>query len=78
MINPVKLLKIKKAWDTFTKSHPKFPKFLEAVHQNAMEEGTVIEIKVTSETGQALGTNVKLTKSDVELFRELTELFGNM
>lgn len=74
MINPAKLLKMKSAWDTFTRNHPKFPLFLKAMQQSAIEEGTIIEITVTTPEGKTLNTNVKLTGSDMELFRDLTDL----
>ena len=38
------------------------------------EEGTIIEITVTTPEGKSLNTNVKLTGSDIELFRDLTDL----
>lgn len=78
MINPAKLFKLKNVWDAFTKNHPKFPKFLEAVHQNAIEEGTIIEINVTTKSGKTFNSNLKLTDSDTQLFQELSELFRNL
>ena len=74
MINPMKLIKIKNAWDLFSQNHPKFPKFLNSVHDNALEEGSIIEINVITVSGKTLSSNVKLSKSDAELFRELSEL----
>lgn len=74
MINPAKLLKFKGAWDTFSKNHPKFLSFLDAVRRNAMEEGTVIEINVTTASGKTINSNLKLTESDMKMFRELSEL----
>lgn len=74
MFNPTKLFKIKSAWDTFASNHPKFAMFLNAVHQNGIEEGTIIEINVTTASGKTLSSNLKLTKSDMDLFRELSEL----
>lgn len=74
MINPAKLLKLKGAWDKFTNNHPKFPKFLEAVHSKAMNEGTVIEITVTTQSGETISSNIKLTGSDISLFSELKDL----
>ncbi len=75
MINPAKLFKIKGAWERFTVNHPKFPKFMEAVGKNALEEGTVFEFNVTTAAGTNLSSNIKLTKEDIELFRELSEMF---
>lgn len=74
MMNPAKLLKLKGAWDTFTNNHPKFPKFLEAVHGKAMKEGTVIEITVTTPEGETISSNLKICNSDVTLFSELKDL----
>jgi len=77
MINPAKLLKLKGAWDIFAQNHPKFPKFMKAIHQNGMQEGTIIEINVTSPDGKILSSNIKLKESDVTLFGELSELLNN-
>jgi len=74
MINPAKLLQIKAAWGTFSTNHPKFVKFIHAVGTDAIEEGTVIEITVTTPTGQKTGSNIKLTGTDVDLFRNLSDL----
>lgn len=75
MINPAKLLKLKGAIDIFTQNHPKFPKFLGAVKQNGLHEGTVIDITVTTEDGKTLSSNIKLKESDVLMFEEMVELF---
>ena len=77
MINPAKLLKLKGAWDIFAQNHPKFPKFMKVIHQNGMQEGTIIEINVTSPDGKILSSNIKLKESDVTLFGELSELLNN-
>lgn len=74
MFNPAKLIKMKNAWDTFSSNHPKFAMFLNAMNQNGLEEGTIIEINVTTASGKNLSSNLKLTKSDMDLFRELSEL----
>ncbi len=74
MINPAKLLKFKGAWDKFVGNHPKFPLFINAVRSQAIEEGSVIEITVTTAEGKTLSTNIKVTGSDKELFNDLTEL----
>jgi hypothetical protein len=37
MLHPAKLLKVKNAWDTFSKNHPKFPNYLTAVKNNALK-----------------------------------------
>lgn len=75
MFNPAKLFKIKSAWEKFTVNHPKFPKFMEAVGKKALEEGTVFEFNVTTAAGENLSSNIKLSQSDIELFKELSEMF---
>ena len=74
MINPAKLLKLKRAWDTFTNNHPKFPRFLEAVNSKGLKEGSVIEITVTTPSGESVSSNLKLTESDISLFSELKDI----
>ena len=77
MINPAKLFKLKGAWDVFSQNHPKFPKFMNAIYQNGMQEGTIIEINVTTADGKTLSSNIKLKESDVILFSELSELLNS-
>ena len=67
-------MKIKNAWDTFSKNHPKFMPFMQAVGTEAIGEGTIIEIKVTSAEGKEFNTNMRLTQSDLDLFAQ----FKNM
>lgn len=78
MINPAKLMKLKNALSVFSQNHPKFISYLNAVSKNALEEGNVIDINITTVDGKTLNSNIKLTKSDVEMFRELSELSGNI
>ena len=75
MINPARLLKIKKSWDTFSSNHPKFVMFLKAVSNKAGKEGTIIEIKVTTSEGETLTSNMRVTKSDEDMFDELSDMF---
>lgn len=73
-MNPMKLLQIKSAWDTFRHNHPKFPQFIKAVGKGALTEGTVVEISVITAEGKSLSTNLKITAQDMELFEQLKEL----
>ena len=74
MMNPMKLLKLKGCWERFTLNHPKFPQFINAVQTAGLNEGTIIEIKIITEEGKTLSTNVKINQSDKELFTELSEM----
>lgn len=73
-MNPMNLLQLKLAWHRFKENHPKFPRFLTAVYQRGMEEGTTIEFKVTTPSGEELAANLKIKEDDINLFRELQEL----
>ncbi len=65
------IMKFKNAWDTFTKNHPKFMPFMQAIATDGVKEGTIIEIKVTSPEGKEYNTNMRITQSDLELFEQL-------
>ena len=71
MINPSMILKLKQAKETFVRNHPKFPPFLSAVNREAIKEGTVIEIHVTTKEGKTVSSNIKLKDSDVAFLHEL-------
>ena len=43
---------VKSSMDRFRNNHPKFPLFLKAVVGNALEEGTLVEINVTTPEGR--------------------------
>lgn len=75
-MNPMALLQLKSAWDKFQKRHPKFPRFLNAVSENGISEGSVIEINVTAPGGQIFSSNIKVGKEDMELVQELKNLSG--
>lgn len=65
---------MKNAMETFRRNHPKFPLFLNAVSQDALVEGTIIEINVTTPEGKNYCTNVKLKSSDLELMETLKNI----
>ncbi|GFI23819.1 hypothetical protein IMSAGC011_02609 [Lachnospiraceae bacterium] len=65
------IMKFKGAWDTFTRNHPKFMPFMQAVGREAVTDGTIIEVKVTSPEGKEYNTNMKITQSDLDLFEQL-------
>ncbi len=71
MMDFTAIMKFKGAWDTFNKNHPKFMPFMQAVGQEAIADGTIIEVKVTSSEGKEYNTNMKVTQSDLDLFAQL-------
>ena len=75
-MNPASIMKIMSAKKQFTENHPKFVAFLNAVFSKGIEEGTVIELKVTSPGQEVVTTNIRVQQSDLELLKELKELVG--
>ena len=67
-------LKIKGAWDKFTRNHPKFPMFLNAVKAKGVPADTVMGLTVEYPDGEKFATNLKITEQDLELIRELQKL----
>lgn len=67
-------IKAKGAWEKFTRNHPKFPLFLEAVKNKGVHEGTVVSICFTEPDGSKLETNLRITAEDLELFETLKDL----
>lgn len=67
------IMKTKKAWDTFTSNHPKFPAFLQAVRNKGVTEGTIIEAIITSPDGEKIETSIIIKESDLEVFRSLSQ-----
>ena len=55
-------------------NHPKFPLFLNAVSQDALREGAVVEITVTTPEGKNYCSNLKLMQEDLELIECLKAL----
>lgn len=74
MMNPASIMKIMNAKSTFTANHPKFAAFLGAVFQTGIEEGTIIEITVQKPGQEPLTSNIKVQQTDLELFKEISEL----
>ena len=74
MVNPAAIFKAKKSRETFCGNHPRFPAFLQAAKNTGFQEGTVIEVSVTTPEGKTLTTNVRLTASDIQAFNDLKGL----
>jgi len=67
-------VKLMGAWNRFRGNHPKFPAFLNAVKQEGLREGSVIEISVTTPEGRNMVSNLKITESDLELLASLRDM----
>ncbi|MGC4018422.1 MAG: hypothetical protein QM793_03800 [Muricomes sp.] len=66
--------KFKSSMDRFRRNHPKFPLFVKAVSENALMEGTIIEITVTTPQGKSYSSNVKLKEDDIDLIKTLQQM----
>lgn len=75
--NPAAILQMMNLWNRFKQNHPKFPKFMTAVYQNGIKEGSIIEINVTTADGQTLNSNLKISADDMELIEQLKKLTMN-
>lgn len=73
-MNPMMLMKLKERLGLFQSQHPKFQMFLNAVGNQAIETGSIIEVKVTRPDGKEMVTNLRLTEDDVETVRMLAEM----
>ena len=58
--------KLKGCMEHFPLNHPKFPLFLNAVSQDALMEGSVVEINITTPEGKNYCSNLKLKQDDLE------------
>ena len=72
-MNPMILMQMQQRMQTFQQDLPKFLPFLNAVKDNALQEGTVFAMKVTTPEGKTLESNIKLTANDIETIRMMTD-----
>ena len=73
-MNPMMFLQFKNSWQAFTRNHPKFPAFWRAVYKHGIQENMIIEFKVIEPDGKELASNIRVTKSDLELFENLKKM----
>ena len=72
-MNPMMLMQLQQRIQTFQQDHPKFLPFMMAVKDNALEEGTVFAMKVTTPEGKTIESNIKLTANDIETIRMMMD-----
>ncbi len=73
-INPFQLLQFQQMLETFRHNHPKLPLFFHAVSQDALIEGTIIEITAKTPGGKEYCTNVKLNASDIQTLEAIKRM----
>ena len=72
-LNPMILMQLQQKIQTFQQDHPKFVPFMTAVKNNALEEGTVFAMKVTTPEGKTIESNIRLTANDIETIRMMMD-----
>ncbi len=72
-MNPLALMHIKPLLEGFQERHPKFIQFFSYAGQN-VDEGSLIEISVTSADGHKAVTNIRIAQEDLELMDKLKAL----
>ena len=70
--NPMNLMQIGNRLQIFKTQHPRVPAFCEKVGKEAIKEGSIIEIKVTSPEGKEYVTNLRLTADDMQTLDLIT------
>lgn len=73
-MGPLDIMKLTKMREQFCENHPKFIAFLSYVSRRGIKEGTVLEVKVVFPDEEPVTTNIKVTASDLELLRTLSEM----
>ena len=72
-MNPMQLMKLKGYFGDFKKRHQMLTKFVKKIG-GTMEDGTVIEIAVTSPAGETVKTNMTVTPEDMSFFESIRKL----
>ena len=69
--NMKQMIEMMQAWSVFKANHPKFPKFMRAVEQTGIREGTILEIRMSNPDGQVIETSVLVRDTDLPLFEQM-------
>lgn len=76
-MNPRRMLELAKLQQKFKKNHPKIFPFLKAASEKELQEGSVIEISVTTPEGKVMRTNLKVKPEDLEIVEQLKQMRKN-
>lgn len=68
------MMKLAQRLQIFSSQHPRAIAFLRDTAQNAVQTGTIIEMKVTTPDGHERISNIKLTQEDLETIEILKNL----
>ncbi|MDD6255847.1 MAG: hypothetical protein PUA82_07610 [Eubacteriales bacterium] len=71
--NPMQLMGMKKRANLFKNEHPKVIDFFKKIHKD-IDEGTMIEIKITTSDGKEHACGLKVNADDMETYKQLLAL----
>ena len=72
--NPAILMEIMSAKNKLDVNHPKLKNYFTAVKNKGIEEGSVIELKITNPNDEPMVANIKVQAEDIELLSQLAEI----
>ena len=72
-MNPLQMMQIKNMMDRFHQSHPKVQSFFTAAAEK-VDEGSVIEMRLTTSDGKTICSNIRVNKSDMELMAQAKQM----
>ena len=68
-MNPMNFLALKPSWEKFRTNHPKMISFVKtASRESFLDEGSLIEIKVTNSSGKTMAANIRVKKAYFLIF----------
>lgn len=76
-MNPRRMLELAKLQQKFKKNHPKVFPFLKAASEKALQEGSVVDISVTTPEGKVMRTNLRIKPEDLEIVEQLKQMRKN-
>ena len=76
-VNPMQIMKLADRWRIFSSQHPRFVDFVRDIGRSSMQEGTILELKVTEPDGCVKVTNIRLTQEDLESIGIIKDLIYN-
>ena len=72
-LNPMSLMKLAGLRKRLAENHPKVAAFLGSVIGSGLPGGTILEVTVTKPGEAPVTTNMRVSQSDVEIMREISE-----
>ncbi|MBQ3392269.1 MAG: hypothetical protein IJG52_02535 [Lachnospiraceae bacterium] len=75
-LNPMEIMKLGDRLRIFREQHPRVESFIRDNFNRSMQEGTVIEMKVTKPDGRTSICNFRVSKEDLETVEILRNIKG--